>query len=281
MVLSQSGAGKSGAHRGDRAAHAARGRRALHPAHPPEPLLHRARLPRPQARDRRGALRLGRGRLLDPRPAEPEEAHRRGAGEGPRRRGTCGPRSSRWRPGPPSSKPPRPAPVNHENATRCFELTMDESEEQTQRIHERQTLLRTERGLELRRKPKPSSAATGTPSASWSRCPWSSPTRTGSPSPRRWLRTRRDHARFLNLIEVSAFLHQYQRERKGRGHRGLGRRLRRRLRPGRPGPGGDPLRRQEAAPGGVRAHPRPFPERGRARSPGERSARRWACRTPR
>ena len=31
--------------------------------------------------------------------------------------------------------------------------------------------------------------------------------------PSSWMRTRRDHARFLNLIEVSAFLHQYQRER--------------------------------------------------------------------
>ena len=28
------------------------------------------------------------------------------------------------------------------------------------------------------------------------------------------MRTRRDHARFLNLIEVSAFLHQFQRERR-------------------------------------------------------------------
>ncbi len=28
------------------------------------------------------------------------------------------------------------------------------------------------------------------------------------------MRTRRDHARFLNLIEVSAFLHQHQRERR-------------------------------------------------------------------
>jgi DNA-binding transcriptional ArsR family regulator len=28
------------------------------------------------------------------------------------------------------------------------------------------------------------------------------------------MRTRRDHARFLNLIEVSAFLHQHQRERE-------------------------------------------------------------------
>jgi DNA-binding transcriptional ArsR family regulator len=32
--------------------------------------------------------------------------------------------------------------------------------------------------------------------------------------PAEWMRTRRDHARFLNLIEVSAFLHQHQRERE-------------------------------------------------------------------
>src|SRR3990172_6997699 len=31
--------------------------------------------------------------------------------------------------------------------------------------------------------------------------------------PSSWMRTRRDHARFLNLIEVSAFLHQHQRQR--------------------------------------------------------------------
>ena len=36
--------------------------------------------------------------------------------------------------------------VNHENATRCFELSMDESVEQTTRIHERQRLLKTEAG---------------------------------------------------------------------------------------------------------------------------------------
>jgi type IV secretory pathway VirB4 component len=32
--------------------------------------------------------------------------------------------------------------------------------------------------------------------------------------PSEWLRTRRDHLRFLNLIEVITFLYQYQRERK-------------------------------------------------------------------
>ena len=40
--------------------------------------------------------------------------------------------------------------VNHENATRCFELSMDESAEQTARIHERQRLMKTEAGLRLR-----------------------------------------------------------------------------------------------------------------------------------
>jgi DNA-binding transcriptional ArsR family regulator len=32
--------------------------------------------------------------------------------------------------------------------------------------------------------------------------------------PDQWMRARRDNARFLNLIEVSAFVHQYQRERR-------------------------------------------------------------------
>ena len=36
--------------------------------------------------------------------------------------------------------------VNHENATRCFELSMDESPEQTQRIHDRQRIMRTGEG---------------------------------------------------------------------------------------------------------------------------------------
>jgi hypothetical protein len=41
--------------------------------------------------------------------------------------------------------------VHHENATRCFELTMDESAAQTARIHARQRRLRTADGLRLRR----------------------------------------------------------------------------------------------------------------------------------
>jgi 5S rRNA maturation endonuclease (ribonuclease M5) len=103
--------------------------------------------------------------------------------------------------------------VNHENATRCFELQMDETEQQTRRIHERQRLLRTGRGLELRHQAE-----------AITRCHWNAqrlleplpiviPFADKLSFPTSWMRTRRDHARFLNLIEVSAFLHQHQRQR--------------------------------------------------------------------
>jgi DNA primase len=107
--------------------------------------------------------------------------------------------------------------VNHENATRCFELMMDETEEQTRRIHERQRILRTGRGLELRRQ------AEAVTRRHWNAQRLLEPLSVVIPFadrlsfPSSWMRTRRDHARFLNLIEVSAFLHQHQRERSKEG----------------------------------------------------------------
>jgi DNA primase len=107
--------------------------------------------------------------------------------------------------------------VNHENATRCFELQMDETEEQTRRIHERQRLLRTGRGLELRQQ------AEGITRRHWNAQRLLEPLPVVIPFadrlsfPSSWMRTRRDHARFLNLIEVSAFLHQHQREKTADG----------------------------------------------------------------
>jgi DNA primase len=104
--------------------------------------------------------------------------------------------------------------VNHENATRCFELTMDESAEQTRRIHARMSLLRTEAGLVLRQQ------AEAICRRHWNAQRLLEPLRVVIPFasklsfPSSWLRTRRDYARFLNLIEVSAFLHQHQRERR-------------------------------------------------------------------
>jgi DNA primase/DNA-binding transcriptional ArsR family regulator len=107
--------------------------------------------------------------------------------------------------------------VNHENATRCFELQMDETEEQTRRIHERQRLLRTARGLDLRQQ------AEAMTRRHWNAQRLLEPLAVVIPFadhlsfPSSWMRTRRDHARFLNLIEVSAFLHQHQRERSREG----------------------------------------------------------------
>jgi len=104
--------------------------------------------------------------------------------------------------------------VNHENATRCFELQMDESEEQTQRIHVRMSQLRTEAGL-LRRQEVDRIVR-----RHWNLQRLLEPLPVVIPYahlltfPSGWLRTRRDYARFLNLIEVSAFLHQHQRERR-------------------------------------------------------------------
>ncbi len=104
--------------------------------------------------------------------------------------------------------------VNHENSTRCFELTMDESQEQTERIHARQRLMRTERGLELRRQEDAITRRHWNAQRLLEPLPVVIPYADVITFPSAWMRTRRDHARYLNLIEVSAFLHQYQRERR-------------------------------------------------------------------
>jgi 5S rRNA maturation endonuclease (ribonuclease M5) len=105
--------------------------------------------------------------------------------------------------------------VNHENATRCFELTMDESAEQTRRIHERMSLRRTERGLQQRAEADVISRRHWNAQRLLETLPVVIPFASKLTFPSSWLRTRRDYARFLNLIEVSAFLHQHQRERRG------------------------------------------------------------------
>jgi len=104
--------------------------------------------------------------------------------------------------------------VNHENATRCFELSMDESREQTERIHERQRLQRTEAGLRLRQEAEAITRRHWNAQRLLEPAPVVIPYADKLSFPSAWMRTRRDHARFLNLIEVSAFLHQHQREKR-------------------------------------------------------------------
>jgi DNA primase len=105
--------------------------------------------------------------------------------------------------------------VHHENATRCFELTMDESAAQTARIHARQRRLRTAEGLRLRRQAEAMQRRHWAAQRLLEPLPVVIPYAEALTFPVAWMRTRRDHARFLNLIEVSAFLHQYQRARQG------------------------------------------------------------------
>lgn len=104
------------------------------------------------------------------------------------------------------------AVLNQENATRCFEIHLDESEEQTRRIQEAQRRARLPQKNDRR-------ALAETIAGRHHRAqrllvpllvyiPYVCKLRF----PSRWLRTRRDHERFLCLIEASAFLHQHQRE---------------------------------------------------------------------
>jgi len=104
--------------------------------------------------------------------------------------------------------------VNHENATRCFELQMDESVEQTRAIHERQRFLKTEAGLAQRRETEAIRRRYWNAQRLLEPLPVVIPFAAAISFPATWMRTRRDHARFLNLIEVSAFVHQCQRERR-------------------------------------------------------------------
>jgi DNA-binding transcriptional ArsR family regulator len=87
--------------------------------------------------------------------------------------------------------------------------------EQTRRIHERQRLLKTEAGLRLREEAERITRRHWNAQRLLEALPVVIPYADRLSFPASWMRTRRDHARFLNLIEVSAFLHQHQRERKG------------------------------------------------------------------
>jgi hypothetical protein len=102
--------------------------------------------------------------------------------------------------------------INHENSTRCFEMYLDETTEQTRWIHCMQRLFKTTQGKEMQTKWE----AVCTKHHNAQRLLKTMPVHINyAPSiefPASWLRTRRDNLRFLNLIEVIAFLHQYQKE---------------------------------------------------------------------
>lgn len=103
--------------------------------------------------------------------------------------------------------------INYENATRCFEISLDESAEQTRRI---QAWQRGNR-LPSRRDRRKLQETIRTRHHNAQRL--LEPVLVYIPYaehlsfPSKWLRTRRDNERFLCLIEAITFLHQFQRHR--------------------------------------------------------------------
>jgi DNA-binding transcriptional ArsR family regulator len=79
--------------------------------------------------------------------------------------------------------------------------------------NDRQRLQRTGRGLALRKEAEAITRRHWNAQRLLEPLPVVVPFADRLSFPSSWMRTRRDHARFLNLIEVSAFLHQHQRER--------------------------------------------------------------------
>jgi hypothetical protein len=101
--------------------------------------------------------------------------------------------------------------IHHENATRCFEVRLDESPEQTARIQRAQRHGRTREGQRERLLSDDMAALHQDVQRVLRPIRVVIPYANAIEFPAASIRTRRDNPRFLNLVEAQAFLHQYQR----------------------------------------------------------------------
>lgn len=102
--------------------------------------------------------------------------------------------------------------VNPENENRCFELYLDESDEQTRAIFAAQRKSRTLDGWKTERLREKVRRTHHNAQRLLRPLKVIIPYVDLLEFPQSWLRGRRDHDRFLSLIEGIAFLHQYQRK---------------------------------------------------------------------
>jgi DNA primase len=102
--------------------------------------------------------------------------------------------------------------INPENANRCFELYLDESEGQTRAIFAAQRRARSLDGWRHERKKAAALHAHHNAQRLLRPLKVIIPYVDLIEFPPSWLRGRRDHDRFLSLIEGIAFLHQHQRD---------------------------------------------------------------------
>jgi len=107
--------------------------------------------------------------------------------------------------------------VNPENSTRCFELSLDESKEQTRKVQAQQKSARTLDGMVRRESGGHLIQKHQNAQRLLSGLKVVIPYAPLIEFPSEWLRTRRDNERFLCLIEAICFLHQHQREVKQSG----------------------------------------------------------------
>lgn len=108
--------------------------------------------------------------------------------------------------------------LNPENASRCFVIGTDESDEQTRRIHEAQRAKYTIEGVRARREVLPTIISRHQ-AAQLLLEPVAvvNPLAEHLDFPAHRMRLRRDHERFLDLIASVAFLRQFQKERQHDG----------------------------------------------------------------
>ena len=103
--------------------------------------------------------------------------------------------------------------INPENANRCFELYLDESPEQTQAIFAAQRRARSLDGWRHEQRKAAAMRVHHNAQRLLQSLKVIIPYVDLIEFPQGWLRGRRDHDRFLSLIEGIAFLHQHQRQR--------------------------------------------------------------------
>lgn len=102
--------------------------------------------------------------------------------------------------------------VNPENANRCFEIYLDESEIQTKLVQGQQKKAHSLEGLAAKEQLETIKRIHRNAQRLLKPVKVIIPYVELIDFPTEWIRTRRDHDRFLNLIVSVAFLHQYQRE---------------------------------------------------------------------
>ena len=106
------------------------------------------------------------------------------------------------------------AQIHQENATRTFDLYINETKDQTLKIHDMQRKARTLFQLNLKQKQEAVIRRHQNAQRLLEPLLVIIPYAELLTFPADWVRTRRDHDRFLDLISTIAFLHQFQRPRR-------------------------------------------------------------------